>query len=138
MNTRTRISRRDEGSAAVEVTLATPLLVFLALAGLAAHHLISAAMVADSAAHAAARAATLERTVPDAQAAASIAAADVATQNTTTCSTHEMAADLHGLGPGAVVEATVTCQVDLTVIFGLTLPVTGSGTAVVDRYRGAP
>ena len=133
-----RARTADRGSAAVETMLATPALVLLALAALAAHHLISAAMVADSAAHAAARAATLERTPATAQAAATVAATDVTTANTATCSAHTLSADLHGLQSGATVRTTVTCHVDLVALFGLTWDVTGSSAAMVDRYRGTP
>lgn len=137
MSSPRRIRPEDRGSAVVEVMLATPALVLLALAAFAAYQAISAVMVADSAAHAAARSATLERTAAQAETAAASSAADI-TEPSTTCSTHSLNTDLQGLQPGMTVHTTVTCKVDLTPLFGVTLDVAGSGAAVVDQYRGTP
>src|SRR5699024_6043940 len=63
MSTRTaRWGSRDRGSATAEFAIMVPALVLLDLLALLAHHLVAARMVSDTAAHAAASAATLECT----------------------------------------------------------------------------
>jgi len=138
----TRMRNPDEGSATAEFAIMVPALVLLALLALLAHHLVAARMGSDTAAHAAARAATLERTPAAAHAAAETAVDEALRTHGVACAEYDLVLDTAGLSPGATVTATVSCTADLAQLTGLGLPgtttVDGDATSVVDTYRSTP
>ncbi|MEV2276818.1 TadE family protein [Nocardiopsis sp. NPDC049922] len=130
----------DRASAPVELALLTPLLIMFALLMILAGRVVGAGSTADEVAHAAARAAALERQVPQAEAAARrITAASLASQGLT-CSSHTLTLDHNGLTPGGFVTATLECHVGLNDLAGLNVPstvtISGSSTVAVDSFRG--
>ncbi|MBE2997176.1 pilus assembly protein [Nocardiopsis sp. HNM0947] len=132
----------DGGSATAEFAIMVPALVLLALLALLAHHVVAARMGSDTAAHAAARAATLERTPAAAHTAAETAVEEALRTHDVACADYDLALDTAGLAPGATVTATVSCTADLSQLTGLGLPgtttVEGDATSVVDTYRSTP
>ncbi|GAA3744515.1 TadE/TadG family type IV pilus assembly protein [Salinactinospora qingdaonensis] len=134
--------RRDTGGAAVELALLTPALVLFALLVVLAYRTVSAEFTADTVAHAAARAATLQRSVAAAEIASREAAANALRTHELSCAGHTLTLDTAGLVPGSTVTATFTCHADLADLSGLGLPgtytATGTASAVVDTYRSAP
>ena len=137
-----RTPHHDRGSATAEFAIMVPALVLLALLALLAHHLVAARMGSDTAAHAAARAATLERTPAAAHTAAETAVEEALRTHGVACADYDLALDTAGLAPGATVTATVSCTADLSQLTGLGLPgtttVEGDATSVVDTYRSTP
>lgn len=137
-----RTPRCDRGSATAEFAIMVPALVLLALLALLAHHLVAARMGSDTAAHAAARAATLERTPAAAHTAAESAVQEALRTHGVACDDYDLDLDTRGLAPGATVSATVSCTADLSQLTGLGLPgtttVEGGATSVVDTYRSTP
>ncbi|MFI6576155.1 TadE/TadG family type IV pilus assembly protein [Nocardiopsis sp. NPDC050513] len=130
----------DRGSVSVELALLTPLLLSFALLMVLAGRVVGAGSTADEVAHAAARAAALERQVPQAEAAAQrITAASLASEGLT-CSSHTLTLDHNGLAPGGFVTATLECHVGLDDLAGLSVPstvtISGSSTVAVDAFRG--
>ncbi|GAA3745195.1 Flp pilus assembly protein TadG [Spinactinospora alkalitolerans] len=134
--------RHEHGGASVELALLTPLLVLIALLAVLAYRVVAAESTADAVAHAAARAATLQRTAEGANAAAHDAAANALRTHGLSCTTHILDLDTSGLEPGSTVSANLTCRADLADLSGLGVPGTyeaqGTATAVVDVYRGQP
>ena len=91
MSTRTaRWGSRDRGSATAEFAIMVPALVLLALLALLAHHLVAARMGSDTAAHAAARAATLERTPAAAHTAAETAVDETLHTHGVACAEYDL------------------------------------------------
>jgi Flp pilus assembly protein TadG len=133
---------RDAGSAALELVVLTPALLALLLLVIAAGRITAATGQVDGAARDAARAASLERSLPDATAAArSTAAASLAGQDVR-C--RRIAVRVAGdyaapVGTPSAVRVRVGCTVDLSDL-GLPLPrsktLHASYTAVLDRHRG--
>ncbi|MBB6174950.1 Flp pilus assembly protein TadG [Nocardiopsis mwathae] len=136
------MKRRDVGGASVELALLTPLLVLFALLVVLAYRTVSADFTANTVAHAAARAATLQRTPEAAQSAAHRTAADALRTHDLSCASYSLELDTSGLQPGSTVSARLTCRAELGDLTGLRVPgsyVThGTATAVVDTYRGQP
>jgi Flp pilus assembly protein TadG len=139
-----RFGGREDGSAAIELAVLGPgLLLILALI-VAAGRVETAGGAVESAAHAAARAASLARTQPAAQSAARGAAAATLAEAHLSCSRLAVRVDTAGLsaplGRPAQVRAAVTCRVGLSdlLVPGLPGSVTESGTfaSAVDPYRG--
>ncbi|OOC53274.1 TadE family protein [Nocardiopsis sinuspersici] len=134
--------RGDRGSASVELVLLTPALLAFALLMVLAGRVVDARATAEEVAHAAARAASLERTVAAAETAASGTAASSLAENGLACGDHTVALDHGGLAPGGAVTAVVECRVGLGDLTGLGVPgtytVTGDATVVVDTFRGRP
>ncbi|WP_435107150.1 TadE/TadG family type IV pilus assembly protein [Nocardiopsis synnemataformans] len=132
----------DRGSASAELALLTPILIAIALLVMLAHRIITSTMAVDTIAHAAARAATLERTPASASTAAEAAVAQAVRTHSLSCASYDLALDTSGLAPGATVTATFTCHADLSDLTGLGLPGTrsieGVASSVVDTYRSTP
>ncbi|WP_159940978.1 MULTISPECIES: TadE/TadG family type IV pilus assembly protein [unclassified Nocardiopsis] len=136
------MSGSDRGSASAELALLTPALLALAMLMVLAGRVVDAGTTADEAAHAAARAASMERTVGAAQTAAASVSSQTLAEHGRGCSDHSVALDHGGLAPGGAVTAVVECRVSLADLTGLGVPggytVRGESTAVVDTYRGQP
>ncbi|MGW8530030.1 TadE/TadG family type IV pilus assembly protein [Nocardiopsis sp. NPDC055824] len=134
--------RGDRGSASAELALLTPALLAFAMLMVLAGRVADANSTADQVAHAAARAASLERSVGAAEAAASGTAASSLAENGLVCGDHSVTLDHGGLTPGGAVAAVVECRVGLSDLTGLGVPgtmtITGDATVVVDTFRGQP
>ncbi|RKS08317.1 Flp pilus assembly protein TadG [Nocardiopsis sp. Huas11] len=132
----------DRGAASVELALLTPMMIGFALLVILTGRVIGAGAIADEAAHAAARAASLERSVPAAEAGARGIAERSLAASGLTCSDHTLALDHGGLQPGGAVTAVLDCRVGLDDLSGLGVPgnvtVQGSSTVAVDTFRGQP
>lgn len=132
----------DRGAASVELALLTPMLIGFALLMILTGRVIGAGAIADEAAHAAARAASLERSVPAAEAGARGIAAQSLAASGLVCSDHALALDHGGLEPGGAVTAVLDCRVGLDDLSGLGVPgsvtIQGSSTVAVDTFRGQP
>ncbi|CAO5240131.1 TadE/TadG family type IV pilus assembly protein [Frankia sp. AgKG'84/4] len=130
---------RDGGSAAVELTLLAPLVVLLLLLIVAGARGADARGQVDAAAAAAARAASAARSPAEATAAAQTAARSGLTVGTPACRTMTVTLDVTDFVRGGLARATVSCQVDLTDLAGLRLPLartlTSTATSPVDLYR---
>jgi len=133
----------DAGSAALELVVLTPALLAMLLFIVAAGRITTAAAQVDAAARDAARAASLERSLPAAKAAArdtvtaSLAAEDIGCRRIALSVSGDYAAHL---GATAAVRVAVGCTVDLSDVALPGLPGTktidAGYTAVLDRYRG--
>ncbi|MFE3150071.1 MULTISPECIES: TadE/TadG family type IV pilus assembly protein [unclassified Streptomyces] len=136
--------RRDRGSYAVETAVLAPVMIALLLLMIAFGRVTDADGAVDSAARAAARAASLERDAGNAQAQAQDAATRSLQGEGITCRTSSVAIDTSGyaldLGVEATVTATVACTADLSDIGLPGLPgaktLTASWTSPIDTYRG--
>jgi len=141
---RTRLGPRDAGSAAIELALLMPGLFLLLALIVAAGRVEAAGGAVETAAHAAARAASLARTQGAAQTAAHSAAAGSLSSQGLTCTRVTVSVDTAGLsvpaGQPSQVSATVSCVVGLgdLLVPGLPGSVTETRTfaSAVDPYRG--
>ena len=126
----------ERGSMSVEMIVLVPVLLLIVMIAVAGGRLVSAEGMVQAAARDAARAASIERSAGEADAAArrSLAAADTANAQ---CSG---GVDVGGFGRGGTVTATVRCRVELSDLGLVFLPgattVTASSTAPVDTWRG--
>jgi len=133
----------DSGSAALELVVLTPALLALLLLIVAAGRVTTATGLVDAATRDAARAASLERSLPVAATAArSTAAASLAGQDVP-C--RHLTVEVNGnyatpVGVPAMVHVRVGCTVDLSDVALPGLPgaktMNASYTSVLDRYRG--
>ena len=139
-----RLGGPEAGSAAIEAAILAPgLLLILALI-VAAGRVETAGGAVETAAHAAARAASLARTEPAALSAARAAAAASLRGEQLSCTRLTVSVDTAGLsaplGRPAQVHAAVSCQVGLgdLLVPGLpgTLTESRSFASAVDPYRG--
>ncbi len=138
--------RAERGSAAAELTLLAPVLVMvLVLVAVVAHRVVDARLRLDSAAHQAARAASIERSAAGAERAAGDLAAAVLGPAGPSCADLAVTTDTPGFRAGGTVSVTVTCSVDLTGGLLLGVPgrtdVTATVTEPLDTFRsvsGAP
>lgn len=135
-----RVLRRDErGSATAEMALLTPLLIIMLLFIVVCGRLADGKLRLEDAAHQAARAASLARTVTaahdDAQATAQAALADAGI----TCQSLAVAVDTAGLRPGSTVTVDLKCTVGLSDLALLGVPgnttLSASFASPVDTYR---
>jgi len=127
--------RRDEtGGAAVELTLATPLLLLFMLLIVALGRLATARADVDGAARDAARAASIAREASQAEQAARVTAAATLGERGVTCGNLDVAVDTTAFRPGGLVVTDVTCVVDLADLSLLRLP----GTKAVHARFVAP
>ncbi|OZM76583.1 TadE/TadG family type IV pilus assembly protein [Pseudonocardia sp. MH-G8] len=136
----TRWWRAERGSAATELTLLAPVLVMvLVLVAVVAHRVVDARLRLDSAAHQAARAASIERSAADAERAADELAATVLGSAGPSCADLAVATDTSGFRAGGTVTVTVSCSVDLTGGLLLGVPgrteVTATATEPLDTFR---
>ncbi|CUU60862.1 Flp pilus assembly protein TadG [Parafrankia irregularis] len=132
---------QDAGSAAVELTLLAPLIILMLLLIVYAGRAVNARGQVDTAAHTAARAASLARTPTLAIAAAQAAVAPDLTGNTGPCTALTVEVDTSQFRPGGVVRATVACRLDQSdLAAGLPVPggrtVTAAAAVPIDLYRG--
>ncbi|OHV31608.1 hypothetical protein CC117_25680 [Parafrankia colletiae] len=129
----------DRGSAAVELTLLTPLIVLLLLLIVYAGRAVNARGQVDTAAHTAARAASIARTPTQARTAAEQALAADLTPDAGPCTRVTVTVDTSQFHAGGVVRATVDCQLDQSdLAAGLPLPgqrITATASAPIDVYR---
>lgn len=140
--TRTRWAS-DLGAISLEMMVLTPavLIVLALIMGFA--RVGQANMKVDSAAYAAARAASISRTSGEASGAAREVAQDVLAQKGINCPA-DIAVDTSAFnsapGESGAITVTITCPVPLgdLAVPGLpgTRTVTGEGSSVLDRYRG--
>ncbi|HBF84925.1 MAG TPA: hypothetical protein DD420_34855 [Streptomyces sp.] len=140
----TRALRRDRGSYSVETAVLAPVGISLLLLMLAFGRVTDAEGAVDSAARAAARAASLERDAGSAQSAARAAAERSLQGEGITCRTSNITVSTGGysldVGVEANVEASVACTADLSDIGLPGLPgaktLRASWTSPLDTYRG--
>jgi Flp pilus assembly protein TadG len=144
----------DRGSASVELTLLTPLMVVLLLFIVAAARLTTARLTVQEAAQQAARTLTLARDTADAVQRARDAAQAVTTGQHLPCRHLDLTTTLPpatgrasigtataagASGSVAVITVRLACTVDLSDVTGLALPsstvVTARVSSPVDRYR---
>ncbi|HWH01700.1 MAG TPA: TadE family protein [Pilimelia sp.] len=130
----------DAGSSTVELTLLTPAIVALLLFVVFCGRAASAQLDLDAAARAAARAASLTRTVPAATAQARRVALDTLAAHRVTCADPTIAVNTRGLTPGGSVTVTLTCRLRLSDLGLIKVPgsrtVSASSTAPIDQWRG--
>lgn len=127
-------SRDEAGSAAVELTLLTPLLLLLMLLVVALGRMATARADVDGAARDAARAASIARSLDSADRSARDAAAATLAERGVTCRSLDVVVDTSGFAPGGWVAAEVTCHVGLADLSLLRLP----GTRAVHARFVAP
>jgi Flp pilus assembly protein TadG len=136
------VNRGDSGSSTVEFAILTPLLVGLLLFVVLCGRLVSAQLDVDAAAHGAARAASISRSVSGATADARQTALDTLAARGVTCRQPTVTVDTGGLRPGGVVTVTVSCAVPLSDLALISLPgtrvVSATSTSPVDLWRGGP
>ncbi|WP_460776070.1 TadE/TadG family type IV pilus assembly protein [Nocardiopsis nanhaiensis] len=130
--------RKDSGSASVELTLLVPVLVLALLLMLVAGRQVSAALITQDAAAAAARAASLQREVSQARTHAEQAAAQELARRGLVCAPFAARVDTARFAPGGAVEVEVECTVTVMDLGGLGGQRTLTATAMspVDPYRG--
>jgi len=112
----------QRGGAAVELVLATPLIVVLLLFVVFLGRITTTKAELQDAAHSAARAASLARTPADAVTAARQMADAALGSRHLTCSPLAVAVDTATFRPGGEVVVTVTCTVDLGDLGALHVP----------------
>ena len=133
----------ERGDGSVSLVIIAPVLVFFVALLLVAGRIAVAGNAVQSAAHAAARDASLSRDAGVAQGAAQTAAVRSLDQQGVRCASTQVAVDTSGLvaplgQPGAV-SATVTCVADLSSVGAPGLPgsktLTATGVSPVDQFR---
>lgn len=129
----------DRGSATVQTVLVTPLLVAVGLFVVLCGRLVAVQLDIDSAAHAAARAASLARTAPAAVRDAT-ETANAALAGRVSCPNLEVSVDTGNFRPGGTVTVTLTCSVPLRDLALLAVPgtrqVTARASSPIDVLRG--
>ena len=133
----------DAGSAAVELLLATPLVLVVIAVIVFGGRVWVARQAVTSAAAEAARTASIARTAAQARAGAATGAAQNLADQDVHCLTQTVRVDLTGftapVGTPASVSATVTCVVDLADLAVPGIPgsqtVTATMTSPLDTYR---
>lgn len=133
-------ARRETGSATVELTIATPLLVaVLVLVAVVVHRGVDARLRLDDAAHQAARAASLARSPVAATTAADATAAQALADAGLVCDPVTIATDTARFAPGGVVTVTVGCTVSHSDALFVGIPgsrqLTATFTSPVDTWR---
>ncbi len=128
------------GSAAVEIVLATPVLVALMLLAVAGGRLASTRAEVDAAARDGARAASIARSPTAAERDGQAAAAATLADRGMSCSNLTVTIDTTAFRPGGIVAASVDCAVGLSDLTGLGVPGTRTLSArfaePIDAFRG--
>lgn len=140
------LSRREEGSMAVELVMLAPVMVFVILLLVAGGRIALASNAAEAAAIAAAREASLSRTTAEAQQDANAAAQVSMSQSGYACTTLSVFIDDSGLnvplGQVGTVSGTITCTLNLSDVALPGLPGTWTiertASSPVDAYRERP
>jgi Flp pilus assembly protein TadG len=135
--------RQDRGSASLETAVLAPALIAILGLMVAFGRITDAEGAVDAAAHAAARAASLERDAGTAQSAAQDAVTRSLDGDGVTCQTSNVTLDTSGyatgVGEAATVTATISCTANLSDIGVPGLPgaktLTASWTSPIDTYR---
>ncbi|WP_329583500.1 TadE/TadG family type IV pilus assembly protein [Streptomyces sp. NBC_01361] len=138
-----RLMRQDRGSYALETAVLAPVLIAILGLMIAFGRITDADGAVDSAAHAAARAASLERDAGTAQAKAQDAVTRSLSGEGITCQTSNVAIDTSGyatdVGEAATVTASISCTANLSDIALPGLPgaktLSASWTSPIDTYR---
>ncbi|MEV0966472.1 TadE/TadG family type IV pilus assembly protein [Streptomyces sp. NPDC049910] len=132
----------ERGSAAVELVLATPLLVLAFLVVVALGRLADTRLVVADAAHQAARAASLARSEKDAHVQARRAASQALRAAGGSCTHLTVRLTTGGLAPGVSVTARVSCTADLGDLTLTRMPgrllLNNTASSVVDTFRSSP
>ena len=134
-----RLLRGQEGSAAAEIAILTPLLVIMVLFMVFLGRLTEARAVIADAAHQAARAASIARDPAAAQEQAQQAATTALAGRGLPCQHFTVTVSLAGFRPGGTVRATITCTAAMSDLWLLRVPgsqtLTASFASVIDTYR---
>lgn len=134
------LGRDERGSAAMELTLLTPLLILLLLFVVLCGRLVDAKLRLNDVAHQAARAATLARAPAQAMADARATADTALASAGITCRSLTVSTNTEGLRPGSTVTVTVSCTVGLSDLTLLGVPgsriLESSFSSPVDVWRG--
>ena len=134
-----RVRRRTGGAAALELALLAPVFLMLLDFAVLGGRLVESQSQVDDAAHAAARAASLQRTVTGATIAARTVVDDTLPQRGAACNALDVQVDTAAFHPGGVVSVTVRCGVALSDLSWLPLPasrsIEGTATSAIDAYR---
>lgn len=133
------MSASQRGGAAVELVLATPVIIVLLLFVVFLGRITTTKAELQDAAHSAARAASLARTPASAVTAAQQMADAALGSHHLTCSPLAVAVDTATFRPGGDVVVTVTCTVDLGDLGALHVPssqtFSTSFTEPIDRFE---
>ena len=133
--------RRCRGAVSLELVLITPLFLLLVDFAVFGGRLSESQARVDDAAHAGARAASLQRTIGSATAAADATVADTLGSGGASCSTYRASLNTSDFRAGGSVTVTVDCDVQLSDLTWLPLPgtrsVSGSFVSPVDTYRSS-
>ena len=139
------VLRRDRGASTLEAAILAPVLIMLIGVAVVSMRIEVASQAVESAAHDAARAASISRTRAEADSAALDAANNALSQQSLNCDPAPQVdpdTDQFGrpIGETAVVTVTVTCVVKLDDIGLPVLPgtktLTATFTSYLDQFRG--
>jgi Flp pilus assembly protein TadG len=132
--------RDERGSAAVEIVLVAPLLVALLLFVAGLGRMATARGQVEGAAREAARAASLERSLPAAASAGQAAARATLAGEDITCARLAVAVDVTSYRPGGRVTARVECTASMAGLGMAGFPghrsFTATSVAPIERWRG--
>jgi Flp pilus assembly protein TadG len=134
---------RQRGSAAIEAAIGVPAFMMFVLLIVFGGRVMMAHQAVQSAAADAARSASISRTQPDANSAATGAASTSLANQSVGCTSTHVSVDTTGfaaaVGTPASVRATVSCTVDLSNLSAPGVPgsmtITESMTSPLDTYR---
>lgn len=128
----------DTGSASVELTLLVPVLVLALVLMVVAGRQISAALITQDAATAAARAASLQRGPDTARSQARNTAEREIADRGLVCGSSNVVVDTSRFTPGGAVEVEVVCTVTMMDLggFGGQRALSANAVSPVDPYRG--
>ena len=134
--------RREDGGAAIELVLVTPLLLLFTLVAVSFGRLADARLQVNDAASQAARAASIARDPGTAVAAAQRSAMASLAGHRLTCQPVAVTVDTSAFHPGGAVTARISCTVALSDLAPLPLPgqetVQAAATSPIDVFRGGP
>lgn len=131
--------REDRGSVSTELTLITPVLILLLVfIAVVIHRGVEARLRIESAAHQAARAASLQRSAPAATIVARTSATDALSTAGVGCRSLNVETDTADFRPGGTVTVTLGCALDLgdAIPFGVAdRTVEAAATEPIDLFR---